>query len=424
MTANGHDIFISYSSGDEPVARELRSMLDAAGYTCWMAPDDVVGTDPWAKQIIRAIETSRVMVVVISARSNASEHVGREVELASGRRRPVLPIRIERVEYDERLEYFLAGSQRVDAYAGAIAEHRDRILRRLSTIVPSPPTSERETDPAVVAPAPAPQAAEPTSSQALQPAATERVEPAAPQRPAAPAPASRPSLSVWARANSMLIGSAVTIAALVIVATGVLAFGQPQPSPSPSPEPTETGSATPGPTASPTPSPSPTLAPSQAPTTTFRDGLHKVGIDIQPGTYRLREPAAFCSFKRLRGMGGTAEETIVDEIVIGYALVTIKPTDVGFQSSDCGEWSADLSRVTPSRSMIDHDGIYIVGTDISPGTWRSTGGKDCYWARLKGFTRTTDEVLANDIVNVATTVTIRPDDVGFETVRCGSWRLK
>jgi hypothetical protein len=421
MTTAGRDIFISYSSGDEAVARELRGYLDAAGYSCWMAPDDVAGPDPWAKQIIRAIETSRSMVVLISAKSNASEHVGREVELATSRHRPVLPVRIEDVQYDATLEYFLAGTQRVDAHAGALATHRDRILRQLAAIVPKPAAADAPPPPesAPLDPLPTPVPVPP--GPAADGGADARREPL-------PRPA---RLGVWARANSMLVGSAVTIAALVIVATGVLAFGQPASTEPPGS--TSAGSGGPTtpvaspssqPTPSPTPSAPPTTPPSQSASITIPDGRHEVGVDIEAGTYRLRAPATFCSFQRLRSFGGTSEDFIIDAIVPGYAVVTIKPTDLGFSSVDCGGWSSDLSAVTASKRAIDGDGIYIVGTDILPGTWRSTGGKDCYWARLRGFTGVNEELLANDIVNVATTVTILPGDVGFETNRCGSWRLK
>jgi serine/threonine protein kinase len=143
---SSRDLFISHSSDDAEVARALRSDLEAAGYTCWMAPDDIVGTETWTEQILAAIEGSKAMIVLISGFSNRSPHVSREVNLALGRGRPVLPIRIEDVAPEGSLEYLLSLVQRVDAFPPPISDHRDRILRRLSSVVQPDPATDVEPD--------------------------------------------------------------------------------------------------------------------------------------------------------------------------------------------------------------------------------------------------------------------------------------
>ena len=67
------------------------------------------------------------------------------------------------------------------------------------------------------------------------------------------------------------------------------------------------------------------------------------------------------------------------------------------------------------------DGEFRVGTDIAAGTYRATGGEDCYWARLSGFGGTLDEIIANEIGVAQPIVTIQPSDVGFTSSRCGTW---
>lgn len=135
------DVFISHSSADADQARELRAVLEGAGYTCWMAPDDIVGTETWTEQILAAIADSKVMVVLVSAGANASPHVSREVNLALGRKRAVLPIRIEAVAPEGPLEYLLSLVQRLDAFPPPLASHGPQILRRLESIVARPQTT-------------------------------------------------------------------------------------------------------------------------------------------------------------------------------------------------------------------------------------------------------------------------------------------
>lgn len=176
--------------------------------------------------------------------------------------------------------------------------------------------------------------------------------------------------------------------------------------------------ATPGPTPKPTPTPPPPEV-----FKTFDDGDYVVGVDIAAGTYRIREAADLCYWERLKGFGGTLDEIIANENVIGaYAVVTIGKFDKGFSSSGCGTWTNDLSRVTASKSKLEIDGTYIVNTDLTPGTWRSSGGDYCYWARLSGFGGTLNSIIANDnVFGGHAIVTIRSTDKGFETTGCGTW---
>jgi|SRR6516225_6886435 len=78
------DVFLSYSSQDEPIADAVRGTLEGEGIRCWMAPRDVLPGIPYGEAIIEAIRSSRLMVLVFSSNSNNSPQVMREVERAVG----------------------------------------------------------------------------------------------------------------------------------------------------------------------------------------------------------------------------------------------------------------------------------------------------------------------------------------------------
>ncbi len=118
------------------------------------------------------------------------------------------------------------------------------------------------------------------------------------------------------------------------------------------------------------------------------------GLDVQPGTYRTREPVEFCYWERVKNFNGDLESIIANDNASGYAVVTIAKSDVGFNTSGCGTWSSDLSRVTDTTQAFG-EGTYIVGTDIEPGTYRELGGEFCYWSRLSGFGGGIDQIIAN-----------------------------
>jgi hypothetical protein len=70
------------------------------------------------------------------------------------------------------------------------------------------------------------------------------------------------------------------------------------------------------------------------------------------------------------------------------------------------------------------DGIWRVGKDIGAGTYRSRGGDNCYWARLRSFSGNLNAILANANPAGPTVVTLKPTDKGFETNGCGNWSTK
>jgi len=190
------------------------------------------------------------------------------------------------------------------------------------------------------------------------------------------------------------------------------------PEATPSPEPTPTPETTPTPEPTPTPETTPTPA---GPGTTFGDGTHVVGTDIAPGTYRNSSSSGGCYWERLSGFGGSMDEVIANEFTTIRQLVTIKETDVGFSAEDCGRWTQDLSTITDSPTDPFGDGMYIVGVDIEPGTWRTEGSSGCYWERLSGFGHEFDDIIANEYADTQQIVTISPDDAGFESSDCGTW---
>lgn len=186
---------------------------------------------------------------------------------------------------------------------------------------------------------------------------------------------------------------------------------------------TDEGEPTAEPTEEPDVEPTPTSEPTSG-VATFGSGDLVVGSDVEPGTYRTRSAQSFCYWERLSGFGGTLDEIIANGTGAGYFTVTIAASDAGFNSSGCGQWSADLSAVVDPAGPITDDGTYIVGTDIAPGTWQSEGGGGfgCYVARLSGFGGTLDEVIANDLsTDGALVITVAATDIGFQTSGCGTW---
>ena len=115
-------VFISYASQDTSVAQRLCTTLEAAGLPCWIAPRDVRAGESYAAAIVQAINSCRMLVLILSKSAIESSHVLREVERASSKKRPVLSIRMDATPLPPDLEYFLSANQWLDASGGPIEQ--------------------------------------------------------------------------------------------------------------------------------------------------------------------------------------------------------------------------------------------------------------------------------------------------------------
>ena len=88
-------VFISYASPNAAVASALVEALERHGVACWIAPRDVDAGALYADAIVRAISSARAFVLVLSESSIDSSNVGKEVERASSKKRPIFALRID-----------------------------------------------------------------------------------------------------------------------------------------------------------------------------------------------------------------------------------------------------------------------------------------------------------------------------------------
>ena len=157
------------------------------------------------------------------------------------------------------------------------------------------------------------------------------------------------------------------------------------------------------------------------------DGDFQVGSDIKPGTYRTTGNSdGMCYWERAKDASGEMDSLLANDNVTGTSYVTVKATDKLFKSSDCNDWEAvDLkAKGSPAAKMAGDGGMFRVGADIAPGTYKSTGNTDdsCYWERTKDAGHGVESIVANDNVNGTAVVRISASDAYFKTNGCKDWK--
>lgn len=117
------DVFISHSAQDKKVAETICGALEQAAIHCWVAPRDVRPGRSFPGEITRAIQQSKVMLLIFSRHSNSSEQVLREVQLAVDCRVPIVRLRIEDIPLSDDLRYYLSTPHWLDALTQPLSKH-------------------------------------------------------------------------------------------------------------------------------------------------------------------------------------------------------------------------------------------------------------------------------------------------------------
>jgi hypothetical protein len=128
-----HDVFISYSHNDLSYAEAVCRGLEKRGLKCWMAPRDIPAGDNFANAIVNGLNTARAFVLIFSSSSNKSEHVAKEVNLATGR--PIFYLRTEDTRPTPPLQYFLSDIQWLDAFGFPDDQTLDKLAAVVKTAI-------------------------------------------------------------------------------------------------------------------------------------------------------------------------------------------------------------------------------------------------------------------------------------------------
>jgi hypothetical protein len=153
----------------------------------------------------------------------------------------------------------------------------------------------------------------------------------------------------------------------------------------------------------------PTKAPTKVPPTETPEieglvkvGTHLVGSDIDPGIFVGQAGDNMldsCYWARLSGLSGSMDELIANDNAVGLFYVEVLEGDEAFETA-CEVAPIDQIPSRDSYLTSFPAGTYLVGRDISPGTYVGEAGTDmldsCYWARLGGVSGDMAELLGND----------------------------
>lgn len=111
-----HDVFISFATPDQKKAEQVRQILEKNGVSCWFAPESMRGSQDFAREIPKAIKSSKALVLIWSGSAQKSQWVEREVDYAIDKGVPIFPFTLESFDFDEKFDFLISHAQRYAAY--------------------------------------------------------------------------------------------------------------------------------------------------------------------------------------------------------------------------------------------------------------------------------------------------------------------
>jgi len=150
------EVFVSYSRDDESRVFEVAAKLRAAGVSLWIDQGALDAASQWSEQIVNALESAKVLLLMVTEAAVHSDNVAKEVVLVSERKGHILPVYLEPTVIPPALKYQLAGIQHVEHFkdddSGASLKAILRSLQRIGVNL-APPPDVRAAAPATPKPA-------------------------------------------------------------------------------------------------------------------------------------------------------------------------------------------------------------------------------------------------------------------------------
>ncbi len=130
-----YDIFISHSSKDKGIADAICAGLESRGIRCWIAPRDIPPGSDWPTEIVNAISACKAFVLVFSKNSNDLSQTKRELDCAVKHEKVIVPFRIENIEPDGSMEYYLGRLHWLDALTPPLEDHIEKLAGLFHSIL-------------------------------------------------------------------------------------------------------------------------------------------------------------------------------------------------------------------------------------------------------------------------------------------------
>ena len=134
-----HDVFINYSTKDQPMPDEICETLENNGIKCWIAPRDFKQGKDINSETVRAVKNTKMMILIFSNSSKRGKYVQNDLKIAHNREKPIISFNIDGTNPEEEGEYYLKIQQWISAYPNP-EEHYEKLVNTIFEMMPEAST--------------------------------------------------------------------------------------------------------------------------------------------------------------------------------------------------------------------------------------------------------------------------------------------
>lgn len=167
-----HDVFLSYRRTDQPLAQKLVESLQSQGVKVWW--DQMIeGGEDWREAIVENLTSARALVILFSEECNTSKQLKKELSIADGLDKEVIPVLIEDTKPKGHYLYELSARNWLQVHPNP-EQKMGELGQRLAAELRTPNTGGLGTSIQSPAPSPTPDPSIPSKPVSMRP------EPSAP----------------------------------------------------------------------------------------------------------------------------------------------------------------------------------------------------------------------------------------------------
>src|SRR6516162_5748768 len=137
-----HEVFIIHAYKDKGIADAICRELESANARCWIAPRNISTGEDWAKAIRKAIDSSRVVVLVLSENANTATHIEREIANAFYTERIIMPFRLDNAIPRRSILSYLGNVRWFDSVNLPVEQNLQPFAARVKEVLSALPVSQ------------------------------------------------------------------------------------------------------------------------------------------------------------------------------------------------------------------------------------------------------------------------------------------